>query len=387
MSDGCRGTVLAVDDEKTVRRLYERALGGSGFRVLSVGSGAEALRVLDRRPVDAMVSDISMPGMSGTDLLGEVRVRNRDLPVVLVTGWPRVGSAVEAVEHHAYRYLSKPVSPTHLVEVIEEAVRSYRLVRIEREALSLMAGSDVYDRSPDELEASLERALASMRLVHQPIVRWSARAPIGWEALLRSDEPTLGPPPLVLEAAQRLGRLHDVGRRVRELAASSVEELPDGTSLFVNLHPLDLTDPELVEPERPLSRVAGRVVLEVTEQGRLDAVPDLEAHVAELRAVGYRVALDDLGAGYAGFGSFMRIGPEVVKVDRALVQDVHRSSSKTRLIRSLIDLCADADVGMVVEGVEVAEERRHLVELGCDLLQGYLFARPGPGLPAIQAAA
>jgi EAL domain-containing protein (putative c-di-GMP-specific phosphodiesterase class I) len=95
--------------------------------------------------------------------------------------------------------------------------------------------------------------------------------------------------------------------------------------------------------------------------------------------MGFRLAVDDLGAGFAGLSSVVQLEPEFIKFDMALVRDIHREPTKQHLVRSMMALCRDMDVVAVAEGVETAAERDTLLALGCDVLQGYLFARPAPG--------
>jgi EAL domain-containing protein (putative c-di-GMP-specific phosphodiesterase class I) len=153
--------------------------------------------------------------------------------------------------------------------------------------------------------------------------------------------------------------------------------------VFVNLHPRDLLDDALYSPQAPLSAVASRVVLEITERAALDDVGDVIGRIARLRKLGFRVALDDLGAGYAGLGSFAQLEPDIVKFDMSLVRDVHLSHTKQRLIDSMTRLFVELGIGVIAEGVETVEERAALSEAGCDLLQGFLFAKPGRPFPAI----
>ena len=158
---------------------------------------------------------------------------------------------------------------------------------------------------------------------------------------------------------------------------------PDSFPLvFVNAHPADLADPELYNPAAPLSRHAGRVVLEITERAALESIDDLMGRVARLRQMGFRIALDDLGAGYAGLTSFAHLEPEIVKVDMSLIRDVDSSPTKQKLLESIITLCRDLKIQIVAEGVETERERNTLVRLGGDLCQGYFFARPDRPFPA-----
>jgi len=124
------------------------------------------------------------------------------------------------------------------------------------------------------------------------------------------------------------------------------------------------------------------VVLEVTERASLEGV-DVRSQLATLRRLGFRVALDDLGAGYAGLSSFAQLLPEVVKFDMSLVSGIDRDPTKQRLVHTMKGLCDELGIQVVAEGVETAAERDVLVGLGCDLLQGYSFAKPGAPFPIV----
>jgi EAL domain-containing protein (putative c-di-GMP-specific phosphodiesterase class I) len=183
----------------------------------------------------------------------------------------------------------------------------------------------------------------------------------------------------VLDAAQRLGRLEQLGRLVRQHAAELIPTAPPEALVFVNVHASELADPQLVDPNAPLSRYAERVVLEITERAPLDSVRDARRRVAALRDLGYRIAVDDLGAGYSGLGTFAQLEPEFVKLDMDLLRDVHVTPTKQKVIRSLAALAREMGMLVVAEGVERREERDTLIELGCELLQGFFFARPERG--------
>jgi EAL domain-containing protein (putative c-di-GMP-specific phosphodiesterase class I) len=153
--------------------------------------------------------------------------------------------------------------------------------------------------------------------------------------------------------------------------------------LFINLHARDLADENLSSPSSALASIASRVVLEITERASLDDVKDVRSTVTRLREIGFRIAIDDLGAGYAGLTSFAQLEPEFVKLDMTLVRDVHLNAIKQKLVRSMATLCKDMGITVVAEGIEIPEERDSIVELGCDLLQGYLLARPGRSFPEV----
>jgi EAL domain-containing protein (putative c-di-GMP-specific phosphodiesterase class I) len=184
----------------------------------------------------------------------------------------------------------------------------------------------------------------------------------------------------ILSAADRLDKLDVLGRCVRRHVSKSVT--PSSVPLvFVNLHPQDLLDRDLFAEDSGLCRIASRVVLEITERASLDEIPDIKGRVAQLRSLGFRVAIDDVGAGYAGLNSIAQLEPEVMKIDMALVRDIDREPTKQKLVSAMTGLCREMNVLVVAEGVETPAERDMLATLGCDLMQGYLFAKPGRPFP------
>jgi EAL domain-containing protein (putative c-di-GMP-specific phosphodiesterase class I) len=156
----------------------------------------------------------------------------------------------------------------------------------------------------------------------------------------------------------------------------------DGLHLFLNLHPEDLLDPELQNPTSGVSLAARNVILEVTERSTLDKVPKASERVAELRAHGFRIAIDDLGAGYAGLTSFIQLEPDFVKLDMSLIRGLDTSTVKQRLVASMTRVSQDLGLQVVAEGIETVAERDAAIALGVDLLQGYRFGRPKRELEA-----
>lgn len=155
--------------------------------------------------------------------------------------------------------------------------------------------------------------------------------------------------------------------------------------LFVNIHPEELRDDHLLDEFAPLSQVADRVVLEITERASLQDIPNVRDRVARLRELGYRIAVDDLGAGFAGLGNFALLSPDIVKVDMSLVRHVDRDHIKQQLVRGLARTCRELSTMIVAEGIETQQEHDTVVNLGCTLLQGYYHGRPGP-LPGSEGA-
>jgi EAL domain-containing protein (putative c-di-GMP-specific phosphodiesterase class I) len=196
-----------------------------------------------------------------------------------------------------------------------------------------------------------------------------------WEALLRTREPAVAGPLAFIEMAERLGRVRELSRRIRASVAVTAKRTP-GVMFFVNLHADDLEDEALYDPASPLSVLAPEIVLEITERRPLEGVPDVRERVRRLRALGFRLAVDDLGSGYSGLTSFASLEPDFVKLDRGLVAGLDREPIKQKLVGSIVSASRELGITVVAEGIETRAERDAAAAAGCDLMQGYLFRRP-----------
>jgi len=374
---GTIGRVLVVDDEQLVARVLTRVLESAGYEVHTCFDGASALDCIRDASFDVVLSDVSMPGLDGVDLLRAVRGTDLDLPVVLITGTPSMDSALGAVEYGALRYLQKPVETAVLCDTIERAVGLRRVALLRRELSDTLGsgGRQLSDRAG--LEVRFERASSELYVVFQPVISWSARHVIAYEAFVRSRERTLARPADLFDAAERLGKLSELRRRIHTLCAERIDELPADALLFLNLHMDDLIiHTGHLEQWSPLLGSADRIVLEITERAPLEQVPELPLRILQLRGRGFRIALDNVGAGYAGLGSFTMLEPDMVKIDMSLVRRIDSSAPNCRLMTSMTQACTELGMRVIAEGIETPEERDTLVDLGCDLLQGYLFGRP-----------
>lgn len=387
-SDKEHGRILIVEDDPALRAAYQRVLAREGWTVDTTRDGLEAQERMKSATFDAIVSDIHMPGYGGIEFLRRVREHDAEIPVVLVTGKPSIDSTIRAIEYRAFRYLVKPVINDVLASVVRNAVRASKASHLRRQLLDekvvpLEPPQPIEEpTAPVSLDRALSRALTQLWVAYQPIVSWGNRAVIGYEALLRTSEPAFGGPQDLLAVADGLGRLHEVGRTVRARIAETIHQLPQSARLFVNVHARDLDDPQLADSCAHFSGMAHRIVLEITERASLSSVEDLAQRLKTLKQVGFRIAVDDTGAGYGGLTTFAHLEPDVVKLGMNLVRGVDREPRKQVVVRSIVHLCAELRIVVVAEGVETPAERAALAELGCDAMQGHLFAKPDRGFPA-----
>lgn len=375
--------VAIVDDEPQVGRMLARLLASKTVEPVVFRDPAEALRAARSEEFAVIVSDIIMPGMDGIEMMRQLRQFDFDLPVILLTGTPTFDTARHAVELGAFRYLTKPPNAKELRAAVEKAAFAFRIAKFRREAAELQG---LPRQGPGDLlglNVALEAALETLWIAYQPIVRAGDGSVFGYEALMRTESETLSHPCAILSAAETLGRVHDVGRTVRRKVTGPMGDVAPEIVLFLNLHPRDLLDNSLSDPNTELARIAHRVVLEITERSSLDKVPDAEETIGWMRSQQYRVAIDDLGSGYAGLTSFATLEPEFVKLDMSLIRNVNACQTRQKLVRSVVELSRAMAIQVVAEGIETREERETCVALGVDLLQGYLIARPGPPFPAV----
>ena len=213
--------VLLADDDRGVARSLRRVLVGENYDVTTVADGAEAAEALMKEPFDVVVSDIHMPNMSGVELLSLVRAYDLDVPVILLTGDPSLETAIEALKLGAIEYLTKPWENETLVAAVKRAVKLHALARTKREAMKLL-GAHPGAGDLAGMSVALDRTLESLYIAFQPIVDLRHRRVLGFECLMRSMERALPSPHAILEAAEKLDRLAELGRKLRRMPVEKI---------------------------------------------------------------------------------------------------------------------------------------------------------------------
>jgi EAL domain-containing protein (putative c-di-GMP-specific phosphodiesterase class I) len=364
--------VLFVDDEPSVTSAFRVLLRRAPYEVLVANSARDALALLAQTQVDVVVSDMDMPDMGGSEFLARVRSHHPKTTRVVLSGRAKLEDTIHAINDAAvFRFLVKPCPPAELIKCIEDALTARRTRRTTTPPM------------PSEAELLFDRGLESLWVATQPIVSVRERRTIAFEALVRSREPQLPHGGAIMELAERLGRVREIERLIRVHAGDVAARLPDDTMLLVNLHPSALEDPDLLAEDSPLARYPDRVAFEITERARLKPEGPAWDAIRALRQRGHRIAVDDLGAGYAGLTSLVTLQPDIVKLDMELIRNVDTSPTRSKLVASLVALSKQLDVRVIAEGVESAAECQHLLGLGCDWMQGYFFARPGTPFPLV----
>jgi diguanylate cyclase (GGDEF)-like protein len=216
---------------------------------------------------------------------------------------------------------------------------------------------------------ALERPITP---VFQPLVDLNTGRLIGFEALSRFDTEPRRAPDAWFNQAARCGRGLALEMAAIK-AALAAPGRPAGTYLSLNFSPSALASPKIMAI---LPRNMSDIVVEVTEHELASEDGGLEEGLAKMRARGARIAVDDAGAGYAGLNQVMRVQPDVIKLDRSLIEGVHSDSAKAALVEFFVMFARRVGAGVCTEGIETLEELRTLINLGVTYGQGYLLGRP-----------
>ncbi len=387
MSSRGRIRVAIADDDSAVRGALAALISDEPvFELVGAAADtAEAIELAASARPDVFLVDVRMPHGGGVAASLGIRRWSPATKIIAISAQSDRSNVVEMLEAGAGGYLVKGGSAQEIVEAIKRA-------RDGKGSLSVEVTSSIVDELVDQLglrsRVRTKRLLLEGRIRHaldnpeaftmafQPIARLSDRSFVGAEALARFA----GPP--MLSPSQWFSDAGVVGLRLElELSAvrKAVEALPDlpaNVSLSFNVSPTTLTRDAFHELVARAD--ARRLVAEITEHAPIHDYDQVNVAVDRLRSHGMRLAVDDTGAGFASLRHILRLNPDWIKLDRTLVRNIDRDSSKQALAAGLISFAAKSGSEIIAEGIERASEAQALVQLGVSFGQGYYLCRPGP---------
>ena len=243
-----------------------------------------------------------------------------------------------------------------------------------------------------EIAADLRRGIENgqLEVFYQPIVNVHTGTAIGAEALARWHHPRRGlvSPIEFIPVAESTGLIVPLGKSVLTQACRQIQAwrrsglVDDAFCISVNLSARQLQDPALLddvaEAIRDADLPASAIVLEVTETTLMEDLDTALARLQALKDLGLRLAVDDFGTGYSSLSYLRNLPVDVVKIDKSFVDRITLDTEGAALVRSVIDLTNALGLSSIAEGVEQHDQLALLDELGCDNVQGYLFAQPVP---------
>lgn len=379
--------ILLLDDDPFMLKILVRMLARLGFtQVVEYDSGQQALQKVTEphSRVDLIFLDINMPGMDGIEFirrLVECRYRGS---VVLVSGendrmLESVEKLIETQQLKALGHLQKPVQQKELASLLSRIEPV-----VDREGLG-RAARQAYDI--DELRA----AVTNRELVnyYQPKVALTTGEVVGVESLVRWQHPRDGLvfPDQFIALAEEYGLIRDVTRAVLAAAMKQAKlwrQAGHDLPIAVNVSMDDMTALDFPDVAAALAESVGiepRVItLEVTEgrvMKRLSTVLDV---LSRLRLKRFRLSIDDFGTGHSSLAQLRDLPFDELKVDRSFVHGAAADPTLQAICNASVRMAHELRLQVVAEGIENQSDWDILCELGCDVGQGYLIARPMPAV-------
>jgi EAL domain-containing protein (putative c-di-GMP-specific phosphodiesterase class I)/ActR/RegA family two-component response regulator len=369
--------LLVADDEHIDRMLVIRSATPLGFTVDAAASLEDAARLLARHTYDAVVLDLALGERESISLLPELRARGGDPIVIFVSGMDdRVRAACARLAAtlglRVAGALAKPVAPTALRALLSRTPK-----RIE-------APDAAETARPTEAELSQAMTSGELATSYQPKVTLDTGAVTGVEALVRWHRPdgTILLPDLFIPMSERCGLIVPLTTTVLEQSLGACRRwrrrFPT-CGVAVNVSTLALANPALPDQIEDMLRRAelppAALTAEITES-MIIADPVLAAQVlTRLRIKGIGLSIDDFGTGHSSLLSLMRLPFTELKIDRSFVAACETDMEAWTIIRATISLAHELGMVVVAEGIETASVAQRLAEAGCDLGQGWHFAR------------
>jgi len=233
--------------------------------------------------------------------------------------------------------------------------------------------------APDTASRPAPESPPRFTFAFQPIIHAPSRSVFSYEALLRGR--TGEPAATVLQAVRPAGA-SAFNEQCRLTAIDLAVRLGITTRLNLNFMPSDLkmsptAVTSLLEAARRGNIPSGRIILEILESDIIEGIEDFAAAINAYRASGLTFAIDDFGSGYAGLNLLAEFQPDFVKLDMQIVRGIESRGPRQAIVRGILRTCRDLGIDVVAEGVETPDEYAWFRSEGIELLQGFLFARPG----------
>lgn len=222
----------------------------------------------------------------------------------------------------------------------------------------------------------------TITLLAQPIIDVATQEIRAWEMLTRGPKGTVLESPLPLfSVARQTGRLYDLEMIIIEKLLQQVKATRFRQDIFVNCTPITLGNMRFTRDlKKLLQKYRGispkQITFEVTERDSIEGLKDFIYNIKVLRVMGFKIAVDDTGAGYASLNTISEIMPDIIKIDRSVIENIDKNSVKESMLKGLLLVAREAGSLVVAEGIENEDEALVLTRNNVDLAQGYFYARP-----------
>jgi EAL domain-containing protein (putative c-di-GMP-specific phosphodiesterase class I)/FixJ family two-component response regulator len=364
--------ILIVDDEPAVAQLLGVLLSAHGYKAEIVDTGKEALARANSN-TDLILLDTLLPDCDGFKIchLLKNNSRTKHIPIIVISG--RIGNSDRLESFHlgADDYLTKPFEPEELFARVEAVLYRNRIHHRD----------DPPNHSYEiihELRQIIDQE--SIAAYFQPIYFLKPLRLFGLEVLSRPQtNGLLSNPEDLFKAALRFGLYYELEMIVWRKAIEIARRNFDHEHLFLNCSPY------LIESDRfenvkamfqDFNMGATNVFLELTERSAIGEHQLFFDRLSRYRQYGFKIAIDDVGAGYATLEAIIKTRPEIVKIDRKIVTGLGEDPFKKSIVKLIIAFCRENAIICIAEGIETKEDFQTLVELGVQAGQGYFLYKP-----------
>ena len=378
--------ILADDESSILDAMSELVSMDKHIEVVGTARDAgEAIDLAELHTPDVALLDVRMPGGGGSRAAREIRRRSPATRIVALSASTDPRTVVSMVRAGAVGYVGKDQPADEVLRAIHRSARGRSSLVVDRlgevaEGLAEQQARPVA-RIAGRASVSADRIREAIRgdvlhTVFQPIVDLSDGRVLGVETLSRfMTRPRRSPETWFSEAA-RQGLLTELELSAASNAFDHLDDIPDDVYLSVNVSPETLHDPRLAQALHSIP--ARRVIIELTERSPIHDYEETRTRLTELRDLGARLAIDDVGSGFSGLAHVVELSPDLLKFDRSLVGGVDTDEHKSALVARLTSYAEEVGMEVVAEGIETLAELDSLRELGVGTGQGFLLGRPGP---------
>jgi len=379
-----RKTVLIVDDEPAISQLLTILLTSHGYTAKVAVTGRQALECASAN-IDLILLDLLLPDFEGINICQKLKSNSqtRDIPIIIISGLQNKSDRLEGLYSGAEDYITKPFEPEELFARIDVVFRRHNTRPDEN-------SSQQHEKIIGELKRIIDEESINVRF--QPIYFLKPMSLLGLEMLSSPQtSSSMLNPEIFFKSALKYGVYYEVEMIGWRKALKMASENFDGRQkLFLNC------DPYLVESQKfktvkevfsDYGMSGNEVYLEITERSAVIAFDVFYERIREYRQDGFKIAVDDMGAGYSSLESIIEIKPEAVKLDRHIIYGVSHDPYKKSIVKLFVAFCRENGIICVAEGIENKQDFDALIELEVDAGQGYYLCRPTGimDLPAMHA--
>jgi EAL domain-containing protein (putative c-di-GMP-specific phosphodiesterase class I) len=360
--------ILLVEDDEDLSHLIKVLLRSRQYEVDTAMTGAEALDQV-RKHQDLILLDRGLPDMEGLEICRKIREdrRTRGIPVIMLTARSSPTDRLEGLYIGADDYITKPFECEELLARIDAVMRRYHFAEQSRQ-----------DR--DALVMELSKILKGEMITpfFQPIRSLKDDQLWGFEVFSRPPvRSILNNAEILFKVALNFGMYPELETLCWRKAIERKNACGYPGKFFLNCTPYFIESHHFdIAALKNLGVQPQDVVLEITERV---AIQDYEVFLKKLQVFkdeGVKIAVDDVGCGYASLDTVAQVKPDFVKIDMPLIRDIHLDGLRQNIVDSIKNFCQKGGLLTIAEGVESKEELDKLRDLGIDAAQGYYLGHP-----------